>query len=83
MPNKSPIKEVSWFGKNCSLYLYLIHFMVVVLIASISPDENTWVEAWLNPLIVLMISILISILIYIIVYLIKNRRRKENEIQNI
>ena len=71
------IKPVAFLGRTISLYIYITHFMLIVIIANIM--QRTRVYYWQLPPAVIIASILVSLVIFGVEVLIKRLIRKKTE----
>ena len=66
LPAKRVIPAVESMGKKYSLYIYLSHYLIGVLIADLlfQFEAPVWIISWLLPIVVIILSVLVSAAIY-------------------
>ena len=66
LPEKKVVPALESIGNKYSLYIYLFHYLIGVLIidlltAASAPD---WIRQWILPVVVIILSILLAAAIY-------------------
>ena len=78
LPGKKEISALGLIGRKYSLYIYLFHFLIGIIIvdAAYIAENPDWVYDWLVPILAVIFGVLISILLYKANDKIKQKRKK-------
>lgn len=71
--NRNGLPKLEYLGENCSLYIYVIHFIVGTMVFNLIPVNAG--ELWIDTVLTVVISVLISIILSLIINRLKSVRK--------
>ncbi len=80
LPGKKEVPVIGLIGRKYSLYIYLFHFLIGVIVMDIFylVESPEWVIDWIAKIVVVIFAIIVSIGMYKLNNLIKNKLKNRN-----